>query len=229
MRKSGLAILRSELIEGRSTFDWVFLLLGLSIQVLVFVFTPMSALSLVSGIAGIFSVILCSQGKISTFAFGLVQITTYLYLSLVEHLYAEVAINVFYFFSQFYGFYVWRRRYSSGSDEVPVLQTRSLRPAVFAALLAASLALSALVGWLLAAYTDDSQPFLDAFTTVPAIVAQILMTLAYRQQWYIWLIIDVLAVVLWLRAGNYCLAAQYAFWCANCIYGLTNWSKYNTK
>jgi nicotinamide mononucleotide transporter len=85
--------------------------------------------------------------------------------------------------------------------------------------------MSVLTGWLLQRYTDDPQPYLDAFTTVPAIAAQILMVMAYREQWYLWLMVDVLALVMWLRAENYCMAAQYAFWCANCIYGYVQWTK----
>jgi nicotinamide mononucleotide transporter len=87
--------------------------------------------------------------------------------------------------------------------------------------------LSLVVGWLLQRYTDDPQPYLDAFTTVPAIVAQILMVLTFREQWYIWILVDILALVMWLRAGNYCMAAQYLFWCANCVYGYIQWSKLN--
>ena len=50
------------------------------------------------------------------------------------------------------------------------------------------------------------------------------MILVYREHWYIWLAVDVLNVVLWLRVGDYCMAAQYVFWCANCIYGLNRWT-----
>ena len=217
-------ILYSELIAGRTVFDWLFLFTGLMVQVIVFILQPTNPWAIVSGIAGIFSVILCSQGKISTFFFGVVQITTYLYLCLIEHLYAEVAMNVFYFISQFYGFIVWKNNYQISRDNA-VLKSKTMRMAPLAVIVLSSLAVSALVGFLLQRFTDDSQPYLDAFTTVPAVVAQILMITAYRQQWYFWLVIDVLSAIMWLRAGNYSLMALYIFWCFNCIYGLHNWRK----
>ena len=74
-------------------------------------------------------------------------------------------------------------------------------------------------------FTNDTQPYLDAFTTIPALVAQILMILVYREQWYIWLVVDLLATVMWIQAENYCMAAQYAFWCLNCIYGYVHWTR----
>jgi len=49
--------------------------------------------------------------------------------------------------------------------------------------------------------------------------------MAYREHWFLWLAVDVVSVVMWLRAGDYCMAAQYGFWCANCIYGLHRWNR----
>ena len=225
LKKSKISrYLKTEFVEGRSTFDWCFLATGLAVQVLVFVFHHDKPLSLLSGISGIISVILCSQGRISTFFFGFIQISTYLYLSLEQNLYAEVGMNVFYLLSQFYGIYAWRKRYNiNENNSNKGLQPRSLPVKHFALIMTAVLLLTWFVGFLLHHYTDDTQPYLDAYTTIPAIVAQILMVMAYRQQWYIWLLIDVLSIVMWLRAGDWCLAAQYGFWCANCIYGLNKW------
>lgn len=82
---------------------------------------------------------------------------------------------------------------------------------------------SALAGWGLSTWIGNPQPYLDAFTSIPALVAQVLMILAFREHWFIWLAVDILNVILWLRVGDYCMAAQYIFWCANCIYGLNRW------
>jgi nicotinamide mononucleotide transporter len=132
-------------------------------------------------------------------------------------------MNAYYFVTMIYGVYCWRKRLNS--DDRMNIQTRTMQSYMLAILSVVVLVLSIVVGWLLARYTDDSQPYLDAFTTVPAVIAQILMVLVFREQWYLWLVVDVLATVMWLRAGNYCMAAQYAFWCANCVYGYVQWTK----
>ncbi len=218
-------ILYSEFAAGRSWFDWLFLLTGVLVQIVVFTIQPNNIVSVVSGIAGIISVILCAQGKISTFLFGFIQISTYLYLSLVERLYAEVGVNVFYFCSQCYAIFVWLRHYHTTESRSTELMPRCLGKR-FALLIAILTLIASLVaGWLLQRYTDDSQPWLDAFTTIPALVAQILLMFAYREQWILWLIVDILSVIMWARAGNWCLFAQYLFWCVNCLYGWNNWSK----
>lgn len=201
---------------------WVFLVLGLLVQVITFCLMPHSPWALVSGVLGICSVVLGAKGNILTFVFGFAQVVTYTYLCCVERFYAEVAINIYYFVTMIYGVYCWRRRLSTNSLQV---QTRRLSRNMLPVMSVAIVLLSVLTGWLLGQYTDDPQPYLDAFTTVPAIVAQILMVMAYREQWYLWLVVDVLAMVMWLRAGNYCMAAQYTFWCANCVYGYIQWTK----
>ncbi len=202
---------------------WIFLLLGVLVQVVTFSFLPEdNPWSLVSGLLGICSVVLGAQGNILTFVFGFAQVVTYTYLCCLERFYAEIAINIYYFITMIYGVYCWRKRLSNQTFQ---LKTRSLSAKMIPVVMVAIIAISLIVGWLLSRYTDDPQPYLDAFTTVPAIAAQLLMILAYREQWYVWLAVDILAVVMWLRADNYCMAAQYAFWCANCVYGYIQWTK----
>ena len=201
---------------------WIFLILGLLVQVLTFVLMPDNPISLVSGMLGICSVVLGAQGNILTFVFGFAQVATYTYLCCIERFYAEIAINIYYFITMIYGVYCWRNRLSNNSLQV---QTRRLSIKLIAWGMLLIALFSWLTGWLLARFTDDPQPYMDAFTTVPAIAAQLLMVLAYREQWYLWLVVDVLAVMMWLRAENYCMAAQYVFWCVNCIYGYIQWTR----
>ena len=205
----------------RST--WIFLILGILVQVVTFHVLPEdNPWSLVSGLLGICSVVLGAQGNIWSFVFGFAQVGTYTYLCCIEHFYAEIAMNMYYFVTMLYGVYCWRHRLHQDTKQ---LQTRRLPARLIPWMSAGVLLLSLLTGWLLSRYTDDPQPYMDALTTVPAIAAQLLMVLAYREQWYLWLVVDVLAVVMWLRAENYCMAAQYAFWCANCVYGYIQWTK----
>jgi nicotinamide mononucleotide transporter len=126
-----------------------------------------------------------------------------------------------------YGIFEWKKHLKNeGVNELKserVIVPRALTPRVLMAIIGATICASTLVGWGLAAWTDDTQPYLDAYTTVPALVAQVLMILVFREHWFFWLAIDILSVALWLRAGDYCMTAQYVFWCMNCLYGLKRW------
>lgn len=208
-------------------FDTVFLITGLVVQVVVYLLMPDNPWSLVSGLLGMCSVILCSQGNILTFFFGFGQIITYTYLCYLERFYAGIAMNVFYFLTQIYGVFSWKKRLgdTSGNKHSSIITTRRLQPLPLVIICSCALLLSAVTGYLLHAYTTDSSPYLDAFTTVPALVAQLLMMLAYREQWYLWLFVDILSAIMWILAENYSMAALYIFWCINCILGYIRWTK----
>ena len=201
-------------------FDIGFLVSGLIVQVVVYWLAPTHWLSLVSGLLGITSVILCSQGNIWTFAFGFGQILTYSGLCWIERFYAGLLMNAFYFLSQIYGIYAWQRQRTGDSV---VIVPRSLQLNRFVLLCAIVAVVSVGVGWLLNRYTDAPQPYLDAVTTVVSIVAQVMLVMAIRQQWWLWLFVDVLFVAMWIMAGNWSMVAQYGFWCINCVYGMLRW------
>lgn len=219
-------------------FDYTFIAFGLLVQVVTYFVSnslnpnSLNPISLLAGCLGVCSVCLAAQGNIWTYAFGFGQVITFTYLCWTQRFYGTIAINAYYFGTMIYGIFAWKQRLNEGVSELENegrserrVVPRALKPSVLVSLIGATVCLSALVGWGLAAWTDDTQPYLDAYTTVPALVAQVLMILVYREHWFFWLAIDILSVALWLRAGDYCMAAQYIFWCANCLYGLKRWKQ----
>ena len=218
----------------RKIFDYSFLAFGLLLQIVTFVITnhlsapdaQLSTLSLISGLLGVCSVCLTAQGNIWTYLFGFAQVGTYMALIISNKFLGQLALNVFYLITMSYGVFVWRKRLH---DDARTVTPRRLSLRAFIPILAGMLLFSAYAGYELQAYTSHPQPYLDAFTSVPALVAQVLMILAYREHWFIWLAVDILNIVLWLRAGDYCMAAQYVFWCANCLYGLRRWKTLTTN
>lgn len=201
-----------------------FMLAGLLIQVVTYCMMPDAGwISLMCGCLGVCSVCLCAQGNILHYLFGFGQVVIYIYLSWQQRFYGEVAINVYYFVTMMYGVWVWKHRIHNDKQELIV--TRTMSKWGLALIVTACAALSVMAGWGLANYTDDTQPYMDAFTTAPALIAQVLMILAYREQWYLWMAVDLVSVALWIRAVDYCMVAQYAFWCVNCIYGYVRWTQ----
>lgn len=209
-------------------FDIAFLSLGWLTIIIAYIYMPDSPWSLISGLLGICSVFLCSKGNILTFFFGIGQITTYSYLCYLQSFYAGIGMSCFYLVTQIVGLFTWRKRMKAHNEKATVdttLPTRRLSWKMMIIMSLVVILLAYAVGWFLDNYTNDTQPYFDAFTTVPAIGAQLLMILAYREQWYLWLIIDVLYVIMWGRAENYCMLMQYIFWCGNCVYGMVQWKK----
>jgi nicotinamide mononucleotide transporter len=198
------------------SFGSIFMTLGVLIQVAVYVITNNTLLSLISGMCGVISVVLCSQRKIHFYTFGFIQLFTYVCLCWEQKLYAEIVENVFYFVTMLYGIYEWNNHLSCDR-----IETKSLGNNWYIVLGVTLCACGGL--WSILLNTDDSQPFMDSITTVPAFVAQILMILRYKESWYYWLTIDLGSIIMWSVAGDWCMVAQFVFWSVNCIYGLRKW------
>lgn len=202
------------------TFDKLFIFTGILLQMLVFYCTGQTVLSLISGIAGTVAVVVCSLRKFwPFFVFSFIQCITYIIIAYNSLLWGEVGINVFYFITLFIALYTWNKNYDGDKVEAKQLSVIS-NIIVFVITILGVLGL-----WCILLLTNDSQPFVDSFTTFPAIIAQVLLVLKYREQWIYWVIIDIASIYMWGIAGNLCMVAQYIYWTVNCIYGYCLWSK----
>lgn len=224
-------ILREEFINGKTKFDWFFLSLGLVMQIIAIIYgyatgTPDNLVSIISSISGVLSVVLCAQGKISFYVFGFVQLFTYVFgVAIPNKLWGETWENLFYFVTMLYGIYVWIKLYNKKIDNDSA-EVKAKKLGVLGwCLTIGALVIGVTVLTIVLRHTQDPLPFLDAISTIPAFIAQILMVAGYREQWLHWCIIDVASTIMFLMIGNWMMVAMFIFWTLNCIYGWYKWSK----
>ena len=199
-------------------YGLMFAILGVLLQVFAFFYTGASILSLISGVSGIFAVVLCAERKMTFWIFAWIQLITYLILAWDQKLWGEVGENIFYAITMIGGMFIWNKY--KENDKV---KSRSLSKNFFE-LIKITCAIGILLLWYCLKCTNDTQPFMDSITTVPAIIAQILMITAYKEQWYFWLIIDIASIYMWAIACDWCMVSQFIFWTINCLYGLRKWN-----
>lgn len=229
-------LLKNEFVSGKKWYDWMFLAVGLVLQFAAIIAgfingTPDSVGLIISGISGVLSVVLCSQGKISFYIFGYIQLLTYVFcFSIPNNLHGETIENIMYFVTMLIGLYVWFKRYKqkSNTEEIEVKAKKlgwkgnlitALIFVVGSIIYGIFLKNVPMFGQL------DSDPWLDSVTSIPAYIAQYFMVLGYREQWIYWLILDVFSVALSWRAHSWVMTAQFIFWCINCVYGWLKWTK----
>jgi nicotinamide mononucleotide transporter len=70
-----------------------------------------------------------------------------------------------------------------------------------------------------------SFPFMDAFTTAASFVANVYLVKRKIENWYLWIIIDIIGVFLYYQKGVIFLALLYAFFLINAFKGVYDWSK----
>lgn len=212
-----------ELLGGWTTFEKSYICLLVILQIIVFYFNPESPVGMVAGISGVLCVTFVAKGKISNYFFGFIQISLYLILSLEFALYGEVLLNVFYFIMQIIGVNVWRKHMQEKIEiHDAVIEARSLTVKQWLVTLLITMIAWYLFGTLLD-YIGSNNPYLDSITTALSVVAQLLMVWRYKEQWILWIIVNIFSIVLWAIVGN---ASMVAMWCAflfNSSYGYYNW------
>jgi nicotinamide mononucleotide transporter len=77
---------------------------------------------------------------------------------------------------------------------------------------------------------NNPAPYLDAFSFIANITALILMYCLFIEQWYLWVIVDAITLVMWIiTASNdpssaaYGYVAMYVLWLLNAVYGVRCW------
>jgi len=202
-------------------FDYIFMLLGILIQVICYIFTQDSILSFICGLSGVINVVLCSQRKLSFYFFAYIQMFTYIIIIFQQHLYGELVENIFYVITTTIALFLWLKNYNKEEKEVIAKKLSKDDLLTYCCIFI----LSTILLYIILLRTNDPRPFLDSVSTVPAFFAQILLMLRYREQWILWLVVDIATLILWISIGNIFMITQYIFWILNCIYGFIKWSK----
>ena len=186
-------IIKNELL-GWKVWEIVWLLLS-SITILILsIYWNDSVIGIISAVAGVACVVCTGKGKLSAYAFGLINTILYAYIALVARFYGEVMLNVLYYLPmQFYGFYVWNKNIDETTLEV---KKRKMKTKHLVVLLVAVLLATIGYGYLLK-FINGAMPFVDALSTVVSVAAMIVSIKMYAEQWLLWIIVDAVTVIMW--------------------------------
>ena len=218
--------LKREMWDGFSLNEKLFMWGMVLLQILVYIVAPDSWYGVVAGIAGCISVVLTAKGRWMMYPIGFIQNFTYTVLAFQNMFYGEVIEQVFYIVTMIWGMFAWARNMHTNEDGTQDVNTRKFGLAEWLFTIVGVVIGTWLFGRVLVAM-GAAQPYTDAATNVMALFAQILMVKRYREQWVLWLLIDVFCIKMWWVAGNWSMVAMYIAWTANCIYGWMNWTKLN--
>ena len=220
--------LKREMWDGFSLYEKLFMWGMVLLQIAVYIIAPDSWYGIVAGIAGCISVVLTAKGRWMMYPIGFIQNFTYTVLAFQNKFYGEVFEQVFYVVTMIWGMVAWAKNMTINEDGTQDVKTRKFSWLEWV-LTAAGVAVGT---WGFGAWLNSigaAQAYTDAATNVMALFAQILMVKRYREQWFLWLLIDLFCIKMWWVAGNWSMVAMYVAWTANCVYGWYNWTKLNKR
>ncbi|MEZ5014517.1 MAG: nicotinamide riboside transporter PnuC [Chitinophagales bacterium] len=204
----------------------------------------MTWLEAIAVITGIASVWYARKESILVYPVGIVSVLLYVYICLEVKLYADAAINAYYFIVSVYGWYFWLHggRIQQGLPEVKsdeldadlelytakrgeeahIARNNKVENIYFIFLTAL---LAIFLGFILDTYTDSNVPYWDGSTTAVFCIAMILMARKKIENWVYWIIGDIACVPLFLYKGLCMSSLQYLIFTILAVAGFLTWLK----
>lgn len=152
----------------------------------------------------------------------------YLYVYYNAGLYADLGINIYYLIVAIYGWLAWRYGFSvtgkKGKENRQLFISYVPRNKVILLVAAFAIAWGA-ISCILVRFTDSTVPYTDAFTTSLSIIGMYMLARKYIEQWWVWIVTDIVSSALYIYKDLYFTAALYAIYAIIAIFGYRNWRK----
>ncbi len=172
-------------------------------------------------VLGFIQIVLLVLRSVWNFPVAMVMVTLIGIRFVEARLYAESALQAFFFVVNAIGWVQWSR--VRENQNAIVVGWMSVRSRAIWAL--SSIAAGFLIGWLLHRFTNASAPYIDSQVTSASIAAQLLLNGRRIENWVLWVVIDVVSIGLYLYRDLYFLAVLYVAFLIISIIGFKEWTR----
>ena len=214
-----------KIFKDWNLFEKSWLIIFTLINVAVLIYSKEGILGFTASVTGMLSVILVAKGKISNYYFGIINVVIYGFISYNSKYYGEAMLNILYFLPmQIIGFMMWRRNNVNIDESKEVKAERMTAKEII--LWSVLSGIAVIVYGIILKKLNNTLPMADSFTTVLSVTAMILMVKRYIEQWIVWIMIDIVAIYMWLFIkSDYNITIMWTAYLVNAVYGLYNWTK----
>ena len=136
-------------------------------------------------------------------------------------LYADCGMEFYYLSMTVYGYWKWVHG-STEKKELPITYFPRKLIIPWCVLI---LAIWGTIYWLLVTYTNSNVPIADSFTTALSIVGIWALAHKYLEQWFIWIIVDIVTCFLYFYKDIPFKACLYALYVIIAIFGYIKWKR----
>lgn len=181
----------------------------------------MQTIEIIGAIIGLVYLFLEFKASKWLWPVGVLMPVVYIWIFFESKFYADMGINVYYFFASIYGWIRWSK-YQSDDAENVISHTprRYIAPlAAIGALLFVGIAL------ILINFTDSPVPYGDSFTTALSVVGMWLLAHKYVEQWWCWFVVNIISCGLYVWKGLYPTATLFAIYSIISVFGYLNWKR----
>lgn len=190
-------------------------------DILAFVTQHRGAIELFAAVLGLVNVALVVQRSLWNYPFGIAMVSLYFFVFLVERLYSDALLQVFFLAIQIYGWVNWR---TSRAEEGAV-RVEAMRWAPRISWAAATAIAVIAWGTMMHRMTDAAAPYADATIAGMSVAAQLLQSLRRIESWVMWIAVDILAIDLFWSRGLEVTTLLYGLFLAMSVVGLVGWAR----
>ncbi|MCQ2158082.1 MAG: nicotinamide riboside transporter PnuC [Bacteroidales bacterium] len=188
--------------------------------------TPLEILQAAALLAGLVFMVLQVLQHRWMWYFNLATSVASLAVTLMSSLWASAALNAYFIVMSVIGIFSWKKlaRKDGGKDRL-----RLVRPSSGMLVISILAAVVLCVGiWQVLLAANDASPFLDSLTLILSALATWWLTRSYKEQWYVWIVADTIALAMYVSQGLWGMAALFFFYVISSVIGLVHWQKKGT-
>lgn len=179
-------------------------------------------LEIIAVMAGLLNVYLAARASLWNWFFGIITVSLYAIIFFHSKLYADMSLQFIFLALQFYGWYQWLH----GGNHHAALEVRKADNKIYLTALIATLTLYTVIAYVLKNYTDSTTIAIDSFTTALSLVAQWMMSKKWIENWWLWMLVDVISIRMYLIKHLYFTTGLYALFFIICMLGYFTWRRY---
>lgn len=182
----------------------------------------MQTLEIIGAVIGLIYLYLEYKANKWLWLFGVIMPVVYVFIFYQSKFYADMGINVYYFFASIYGWMVWtRKKHSETQTQISHTPKRFILP-----LTVAGLAFFAFIAFILIRFTDSPVPYGDSFTTAISILGMWMLAHKYIEQWGIWFVVNVVSCGLYIWKGMHIATILlFAVYSIISVFGYFKWKR----
>ncbi|MBQ4030711.1 MAG: nicotinamide mononucleotide transporter [Bacilli bacterium] len=183
----------------------------------------LTIINFISAICGIMCIFFCAKANISNFIFAVVNTFVYAIFLWYHKIYGTFALEVlFYQPVNFISWYIWAKH----RDEKLVEKTKAKKLTVLQNVLSAAVIIAGgIIYHAILVKLGGTVAWLDAFTLSIGIIAVILEMLRFKEQYFWWIITDIIAVAMYIIHFDLVYLTKKSIYLIMAIIGIINWTK----
>ena len=194
---------------------------------LLIFYTGMDYLEIIGTIIGLVYLWLEYHASIYLWVASVVMPIVYTFIFFDAGLYADMGIQIYYVLASVYGFICWKWAISRKTKEIAT-ETLKIAHTPRRLIMPLSIVCTILtfaIAFILISFTDSNVPWWDSVTTSLSIVAMWLMARKYIEQWWVWLVVDVVSAGVYIYKDLYFTAGLYALYAVIAYFGYKKWKE----